>query len=206
MAVPTRERLMFGWVAAAVCALLALLIWTLWVMPVNRSIAAASPLVIGQTVAVKLSQDERAGIWGSGRSVLLGTADCSVTAPNGAAVPLESTMDLGWEDTLWWFTARQGFAEFRWFTAPESGSYGIECADALDTYEGEFLVAGSAAGSGTVGLGRGGGVSYRVSSVLAFGAVVCPLVSALLVPIMGVQTLRRRRAPRAQERRRRVWQ
>lgn len=199
MALPTRQRLRIGWIAAGIFAIITILIWALWVLPVNRSVAAASPVEIGETVSVDLDEGEQAGIWGTGRSVLLGSASCTVTAPNGDDVPLAVTRDLGWDDTLWWMTARPGYAEFRWFTAPASGVYEVACLDALETYDGTFLVADSASGSGTVGLGRSGGNRYEVSSMLAIGAVVCPLTAVLLVPVLGLQTIRVRRSERIPE-------
>lgn len=62
------------------------------------------------------------------------------------------------------------------------------CRDSLDTYEGEYLLAKSAAGGGQLGVGRSG-VTFAKSEILAMSAVFAPL---LLIPIMTIQTLRAR--------------
>ena len=186
-----------GWWAVGASAVITVLVWALWVLPVNRSIAAAEPAEIGGPLTTQLAEGATAGIWATGRSALLGTASCSVTGPDGREVPVQSTRDLGWEDTLWWVTARPGFVEIRWFSAAESGEHTVSCVDALGTVEGRYLVADSASGADSVGLGRFGGARYPVSSMLALGAVAGPLLAVLLVPVLGIQTLRVRRAERA---------
>ncbi|MBO9626671.1 MAG: hypothetical protein J7484_09885 [Microbacterium sp.] len=175
--------------AAVLSAVAAVLIWTLWVLPIARSVGDAEPAVVGETLAVDLDAGA-VGIWGSGRTAAFGTLDCIVTAPDGARVPLSGPPSLTWEDVLWWTSPRPGFSQLSRFTAPSAGRYDVACVDSLDTYDGEVLVAGDTFGSFAVGLGRSGTSGFPVGSVLAFCAVVLPLFAVLLPIVIG---LRRRR-------------
>lgn len=190
-----RDRAAFA--AAGACAVMAVLIWTLWVLPVASSVKAAEPVPIGAATTVRLEPGERAGIWGLGRSAILGTAVCAVTAPDGREITPRSGPSLDWADTLWWMTPRWGFEQFSQFTASEAGDHTVQCIDALDVYEGEFLVAGDAFGGGSIGLGRGGGAGFATGSLLAFGAVTSPLIAVLIVIVIPLRRLR----DRARERR-----
>ncbi|WP_217183435.1 hypothetical protein [Streptomyces sp. AC495_CC817] len=186
--------------AAAVCAVAAVLIWVLWALPVARSVGEAEPAAIGDTITVELAEGP-AGIWGSGRSPLLGTMECTVTGPSGERLAQSGPPSLTWDDTLWWLTPRPGFEQVTRFTAPAAGVYDVACTDALDTYDGSFLVAGDTFGTGTIGLGRTGSSDFAVGTVLAFSAVVLPLFAALVPLIILVRRFverRRRRRPQQQ--------
>ncbi|WP_026555637.1 hypothetical protein [Arthrobacter sp. 35W] len=191
---PSRERLQFGWSVAGLSIVLSVLVWTLWVIPVNRSIEAAAPVTVGEPVVQELDAGETIGIWASGISASLGTVECAAIGPDGQVPTISQRRDLDWDDTLWWVTARPGFKQVRWFTATLSGSHTITCVDSLGTYGGEYLLADSANGEAVIGVGSSGGVKYPASSMLAFAAVGAPLLAVLLVPIMAVQTIRSRRS------------
>lgn len=196
---PTRQRLEFGWAIAGASVLAAVLIWALWVLPISRSIESATPAAIGSSVVYEVEKGKTAGIWTSGRSSWLGTVSCTVEGPDGGSPGVLNVRGLSWEDTLWWMTRRSGFEQTRWFTATSSGNHTITCRDSLDTYEGEYLLAKSAAGSGDLGLGRSGGVRYAKSEILAMSAVFTPLLAIMLIPIMTIQTLRVRWSRRKSE-------
>ncbi|WP_104089832.1 hypothetical protein [Arthrobacter sp. GMC3] len=190
---PSRERLQFGWFVAGASVVVAVLVWVLWVMPINRSIESASPSPLGAPIVHEARSGETIGIWATGASALLGTAECTVAGPHGEPTSVYSVRDLGWADTLWWYTARPGVEQIRWFTATSSGTYTVNCADSLDTYDGEYLLADSAGGGGSLGLGRGGGVTFSIAAALAVAAVGSPLLAVMLIPIMVIQTVRVRR-------------
>lgn len=194
--VPTRDRIRFGWAVAIVCAVIGALIWALWVGPVNRSIAAAQPAEVGTTLSLDLAENQTVGIWANGISSALGTMDCEIAGPNGSAPAMVTVHGLGWEDTLWWITARSGFEQYARFTASEAGAHTVTCADSLDTYDGSFLLADDTGTNSSIGLGRLGAADFPAVEVLAFSVIVCPLVAVLLIPIMTVQTLRLRRHSR----------
>lgn len=190
---PSRERLQFGWAIAGLGAVAAVLVWTLWVIPVNRSIADAAPAGFGVPVTVHLEAGDTVGIWAKGASPALGTAECSATGPAGRVPAKAQHGALDWDDTLWWATARPGFSQIRAFSATAPGAYTVNCSDSLGSYGGEYLLADSADKGFLIGLERTGGADYHASSMLAFAAVGAPLLVLLLVPVMAIQTLRVRR-------------
>lgn len=177
------------------CALAGVLIWTLWVLPVAASVGEADAVPLGRSVQVELPAGDRLGIWGSGISAAFGTMTCTVTDPSGGVLPLRPGPSLSWDDTLWWMTPQRGFEQTRQFTTVDEGVHAVTCSDALDTYGGEFLVAGDAFGSGSIGLGRSGSSDFAVGTLLAFGAVVCPLIVLMLPGVILIRRLitRRRR-------------
>lgn len=179
--------------AAVVSAIAAALIWMLWVVPIATSVEHAEPQPIGTSRTVELDHGQAAGIWATGRAAWLGTAECMVLGPDGSEQPLTAGPSLNWEDTLWWMTPRAGFEQILRFASTSSGAYEVRCADRLDTYDGEFLVAGDSFGAGAIGLGRGGSSDFPVGSILAFCAVVLPLFSVLIVPVIALRRLRDRR-------------
>jgi hypothetical protein len=175
----------------------AVLIWVLWVFPVAASVEAADPHPIGESAVAELAAGERVGIWGRGISANLGTMACTVAAPDGEGVATRGGPSLGWSDTLWWMTPRWGFEQSAQFIAPDAGAYRVSCVDSLDTYDGDFLIAGDTFGSGSIGLGRNGGSDFAVGSLLAFGAVFCPLLAVLLPAVIGIRlAVTRRRSSR----------
>lgn len=182
-----------AFIAAAVCAVVSVLIWTLWVLPIVRSIDAAQPAAVGRTLAVELSEGETVGIWASGRSPALGTMECGVVGPGGAELPQSGGSSLGWDDVLWWVTPRHGLAQHSQFTSTAAGEHLVRCEDSLDTYEGEFLVAGDSFGTGDIGLGRTGGSDYSIGAILVFCAVLCPPLAVLIPVVIIVRRLVARR-------------
>lgn len=186
-----RARRQLLWALVAGCLLTWALIWVGWVLPVAHSVERATPVDLGQSLSVVLSADERAGIWVSGASALLGTVRCTARAGT-ESLPLRRVNALGWEDTLWWFTPRQGFVQ-RWqvrAVGEKAGPIVVRCADSLDRYGGEFLVAADTSGSGSVMRG------VPMGTALALGAVWLPLFVLILVPTLIVQALRRRGSAR----------
>jgi hypothetical protein len=159
------------------------LIWTLWVIPVAASVAAAQSVPLEHAEEIELDAGERVGIWGSGISAMLGTLECSVSGPGGTELSQRGGPSLSWDDTLWWMTPKRGFEQQTQFTAADEGVHTVTCSDSLATYDGEFLVAGDAFGSGSIGLGRTGGSDFAVGTALAFGAVFC-LPVAMLLPVV----------------------
>lgn len=199
----TRDRIADRDAAAlwfsALCACAGVLIWTLWVLPVASSVGDAEPLPLGQVAEVDLGEGERVGVWAGGRSAMLGTMQCTVVAPDGSELPQRRGPSLTWDDTLWWMTPRHGFEQRAQFTSIEAGVHTVTCTDALDTYDGEFLIAGDVFGSGSLGLGRNGGSDFAVGTLLAVGAVFCPMIVLLLPAVILIRRLvtRRRRTRRA---------
>jgi hypothetical protein len=189
-----RDAVAFGF--SALCALAGVLIWTLWVTPIASSVGGADAVPIGRSVKIELSAGERVGVWGSGISAAFGTMECTVTAPDGIELPQRAGPSLSWDDTLWWMTPKRGFEQRTQFAAIDAGLHTVTCIDSLDTYEGEFLLAGDAFGNGSVGLGRNGGSDYAVGTLLALGAVFCPPMAVLLPVVIMIRRLatRRRRA------------
>lgn len=186
-----------AFVAAAICAVTGILIWTLWVLPIVRSIDAAEDVVIGETMAVELDAGSRVGVWTSGISATLGTMDCTVIGPDGGERPQRGASAVSWDDVLWWMTPRPGFVQSSQFTAAEAGTHLVDCRDSLDTYDGRFLVAGDSIGDGSIGLGRTGGNDFAVGTLLALGAVMCPPLAVLLPLVILLRRLITRRAPSA---------
>lgn len=176
-----RDAVAFGF--SALCACIGVLIWTLWVLPVAASVREADPVPLGRGETVELQRGERVGIWGSGVSAMLGTLECSVSDPDGSDLAQRKGPSLSWDDTLWWMTPKRGFEQHAQFTAAHEGAHSVTCTDSLDTYDGEFLVAGDAFGSGSIGLGRTGGNDFATGTMLAFGAVFC-LPVAVLLPVV----------------------
>ncbi|PRB15188.1 hypothetical protein [Microbacterium sp. MYb62] len=199
----TRDRLADRDAAAfwfsALCACAGILIWTLWVLPVSASVAQADPQPLGRTAEIDLGAGERIGVWGGGISAMLGTMECAVIGPDDIELPQRGGPSLSWDDTLWWMTPRHGFEQRAQFTSVEAGLHTVTCTDALDTYDGEFLLAGDVFGTGSIGLGRNGASDFAVGTLLAVGAVFCPLIVVLVPGVIGIRRLvsRRRRARRA---------
>lgn len=191
-----RDAVAFGF--SAFCAVAALLIWTLWVLPIAASVRESDATPLDQSVTIALGAGERVGVWGAGISAMLGTMECAVIAPDGTELPQRGAPSLTWDDTLWWMTPKHGFEQRTQFTSVDAGTHSVTCTDSLDTYDGEFLVAGDSFGSGSIGLGRSGGSDFAVGTILAFTAVVCPLIVVLLPGVILVRRLvarnRRRRA------------
>lgn len=180
--------------AALLAAVAGALIWMLWVVPIVSSVERAHPAPLGQTLSVDLDAGESSGVWASGISAALGTMRCRVTGPDGAEPRLLGAPSLNWDDTLWWMTPRAGFEQVLRFAASGSGVHRVSCTDSLDTYDGEFLLAGDTFGGSAIGLGRGTG--FAVGTVLAFCAVVLPLFAVLLPIVIGLRLLfTRRRKP-----------
>lgn len=191
-----RDAVAFGF--AALCAVAGLLIWMLWVLPIADSVRESEAAPLDRQLTVELDAGERVGIWGAGISAMLGTMQCSVIAPDGTELALRGGPSLDWDDTLWWMTPKRGFEQADQFTAVDAGTHTVTCSDSLDTYDGEFLVAGDTFGSGSIGLGRNGGSDFAVGSILAISAVLCPLIIILLPGVILIRRLvtrgRRRRA------------
>lgn len=181
---------------SGLCAVAAVLIWTLWVLPVAASVDRADPSPLGRDVEVELEEGARGGVWSSGISAMLGTIECTVAGPDGVELALRAAPSLNWDDTLWWMTPKRGFAQSAQFTTTTAGVHTVTCSDGLDTYDGEFLVAGDTFGSGSIGLGRNGGSDFAIGTLLAFGAVFCPPLAVLLPVVIVIRRLvtRRRRA------------
>lgn len=185
-----------AFVVAAICALTGILVWTLWVMPIVRSIEAAEDAPIGTTMTVDLDAGSRVGIWTSGISATLGTMDCTVIGPDGGERPQRGASAVSWDDVLWWMTPRPGFVQSAQFTAVEAGAHLVDCRDSLDTYDGLFLVAGDSIGEGSIGLGRTGGNDFAVGTLLALGAVMSPPLAVALPLVILLRRLITRRAPK----------
>lgn len=181
---------------SALCGCVGVLIWILWVLPVVASVEDAVPSPLGRTAEVELDSGERGGVWGSGISAALGTMECVVVGPGGGELPLRGAPSLTWDDTLWWMTPKPGFEQSAQFTSDRAGTHTVTCVDTLDTYDGEFLVAGDVFGSGSVGLGRNGGSDFAVGTLLAFGAVFCPLIAVLLPGVILMRRVVARRRMR----------
>lgn len=191
------DRDRFALTTALLCAVGGVLIWVFWVFPVAASVDAADTHPMGEDALVELDAGERVGIWGRGISANLGTMTCTVTAPEGDGVATSSGPSLDWSDTLWWMTPKRGFEQSAQFTAADDGAHRVSCADSLDTYDGEFLIAGDSFGGGNIGLGRNGGSDFAIGSLLAFGAVFCPPVAVMLLVIIGIRlALAKRRSRR----------
>ncbi|MEU4016397.1 hypothetical protein AB0E56_14145 [Microbacterium sp. NPDC028030] len=182
-----RDAVAFGF--SAFCGCVGALIWLLWVLPVAASVGDAHPEPLGSTVSVDLDAGERVGIWGSGISTMLGAMKCTATGPDAAEAPQYGGPSLSWDDTLWWMTPKPGFEQSTQFTSAEAGTYTVICVDSLETYDGEFLVAGDAFGRGSLGLGRTGGSDFAVGTLLAFGAVFCPVIVVLLPAVILIRRL-----------------
>lgn len=181
-------------VLALVSALAGAGVWVLWVLPMDASVRDARPYSIGSSVEVTLVAGERVGIWSSSIAADLEVLECEVTGPDGADAATRRPPALNWDDTLWWFTSRPGFAQFRAFGAAHDGKYSVQCRDETGWYEGEFLLASDSFGGGSVGLGRFGSSDFATGTILAFCAVVCPLLAGLLVVMAGFSATSRRLA------------
>lgn len=190
------DRDRFALATALLCAVGGVLIWVLWVLPVAASVDAADTHPMGEDARVELDAGERVGIWGRGISASLGTMTCIVAAPQGDDMATSIGPSLDWSDTLWWMTPKWGFERSAQFTAADAGAYRVSCADSLDTYDGEFLIAGDSFGGGSIGLGRNGGSDFAIGSLLAFGAVFCPPVAVMLLVIIGIRLARAKRRSR----------
>ncbi|RYF67776.1 MAG: hypothetical protein EOO29_36325 [Comamonadaceae bacterium] len=182
-------RLQLLWCLVVACALGAVLVWRLWAVPIARSVAHAQPAALGESVRIALPPGEVAGVWASGISALLGTIRCTADV-GGQPVALRRGPSLDWQDTLWWFTPREGFVQHLRLTGPHDGAViDLHCRDSLDRYGGEFLIAADS--FGTARITR---ADVPTGSALAVAAVGLPLFAVVLTPILAVQTIRRRRA------------
>lgn len=190
-----RDRAAF--VAAAICAAASVLIWLMWVMPIVRSIDEAEPAMIGRTISVELAAGETAGIWASGRSAMLGTVACAVTGPDGSDLEQRGGSALSWNDVLWWMTPRPGFEQRSQFTAVDAGPHLVRCDDSLDTYDGDYLVAGDSFGVGDIGLGRTGASDFGIGEILVFCAVLCPPLAVLIPLVILLRRIVTRRTARS---------
>lgn len=179
---------------ALVSALAAAGIWALWVLPVNASVREAKPHPIGAPLGVELAAGERVGIWSNSVAAELEVLECEVTSPEGADIAMRRAPALNWEDTLWWLTSRPGFTQIRAFEAEREGRYSVVCHDQTGWYDGEMLIASDSFGGGSVGLGRLGSNDFATGTILAFCAVVCPLLAGLLLAMAGFSAFSRRRS------------
>lgn len=183
------------WALVALCAGASLLIWLLWVVPVARSVAEAERVPLGQTV--ELPAEGVAGVWASGAAALLGLVECRAETADGARLAVWTVPSPGWDDTLWWMTSGEGVAPVKSVADAGGAAASVTCSSRIDTYDGEFLVAGDVtAGGGGVGLGRMGNVDYPTGTVLALAAVSLPLFVVAMTIVLLVQGLRVRRRAR----------
>lgn len=164
-----------------------ILVWVLWVIPVNRSVAAAAPTEVGEPIVAEFDRGAHVGIWAKGLSPQLESMECSVRGPGGRAVSVLLDRELAWDDTLFWLTARAGFFSDRGFTAAAQGAHVVKCVDSLGIYDGEYLVADMVTGTGSM---RVRGVPVSIHSALSVAAVGAPLMAILLLPLMGIQSIR----------------
>ena len=181
-------------VLALISALAGAGVWGLWVLPTNASVRDARPHPIESHIEATLAAGERVGIWSNSVAADLEVLECEVIGPDGAEVATRRAPALNWDDTLWWFSARPGFTQLRAFEAAHDGRYSVQCQDETGWYEGEFLLASDSFGGGSIGLGRFGSNDFATGTILAFCAVVCPLLAGLLVVMAGFSALSRRRA------------
>lgn len=181
-------------VLALISGLAGASIWGLWVIPVNASVRDAEPHPIGSSIEVTLAAGERVGIWSNSLAADLEVLECEVRDPAGAEVATRRAPALSWDDALWWVTARSGFAQVRAFEAAGDGEYSVNCRDETGWYDGEILLASDSFGGGSVGLGRFGSNDFATGTILAFCAVVCPLLAGLLVLMSGFSAFARKRA------------
>lgn len=170
---------------AVVSGIGAVLVWVLWALPVADSLGEATPVPLGTPVSVVLSEGERAGLWMNSPAEALGTYRCDVQGPRGRAVPTAQPPALEWSDVLWWASDRPMFAQVLGFAAASPGEYTVTCVERTGSYGGDVLLARNSFGAGTIGLGRTGGADFAVGSLLAFCAVVLPLLSGLLFVMSG---------------------
>ena len=193
---PTQRRRMASprrlLVLTLIIALAGAGVWGLWALPANASVRDARPHPIGSPVEATLAAGERVGIWSNSVAADLEVLKCEVTGPQGVEVATRRAPALNWDDTLWWYTSRPGFAQLRAFEAAHDGKYSVQCRDATGWYEGEFLLASDSFGGGSVGLGRFGSNDFATGTILAFCAVVCPLLAGLLAVMAGFSAVSRR--------------
>ena len=171
---------------AIVSAVGAVLVWALWALPVADSLAGATPAALAEPVTVRLDAGARAGVWMDSPATAFETYECAVTDAAGAVVPMSRPPALEWSDVLWWASERPTFTQVLGFQAPKAGAYVVRCSERTGWYDGEILVAGDSFGDGSIGLGRNGGSDYAVGTILAFCAVVLPLLAALLLVASAV--------------------
>ncbi|WP_344229490.1 hypothetical protein [Microbacterium binotii] len=190
-----RHRTQLLWVLVGVCVVASTLIWAVWAVPVSQSVAAAQPVPLGQTV--ELPAEGVTGVWASGAAPLLGLVECRAETVDGSSLDTWSVPSPGWDDTLWWMTHGDGFSPVLSIADAGGAAASVTCSSRIDTYDGEFLLAGDVtAGGGGVGLGRMGNVDYRTGTLLALGAVGLPLFALLMAIMLLVQRLRARRSAR----------
>jgi hypothetical protein len=190
-----RHRMQMLWALVGVCVVATALIWSLWVVPVSQSVAQARPVPLGETV--ELPADGVTGVWASGTASLLGLVDCRAETADGSPLGTWSVPSPGWDDTLWWMTHGDGFSPVQSVADAGGTAASVTCSSRIDTYDGQFLLAGDVtAGGGGVGLGRMGNVDYRTGTLLALGAVGLPLFAFMMTIVLLVQGLRSRRSAR----------
>lgn len=190
-----RHKAQLLWVLVALCVGASLLIWLLWVVPVSRSVAEAEPVPLGDTL--ELPAEGVTGVWASGTAALLGLVECRAETADGGALAVWSVPSPGWDDTLWWMTSGEGVSPVKSVADAGGAVASVRCSSRIDTYDGEFLVAGDvSAGGGGIGLGRMGNVDYPTGTVLALAAVSLPLFAVAMTIVLLVQGLRNHRRAR----------
>ena len=175
-----------------VCALGSLLIWLLWAHPVADALNRAETHPLDVPLHVDLEQNERVGIWANSVASDLGTLECAVTTPAGESVPTVAPPALEWSDVLWWASSRPGFTQIAGFSARESAEYTVQCTESTGWYDGEMLLASDSFGEGSIGLGRTGAADFAQGTILAYAAVVLPLLTLALGVMTVVAALRGR--------------
>lgn len=190
-----RHRTQLLWALVGACVVASALIWALWAVPVSQSVAAAQPVPLGQTV--ELPAEGVTGVWASGAAPLLGLVECRAETTDGTPLRTWSVPSPGWDDTLWWMTHGDGFSPVQSVADAGGAAASVTCRSQIDTYDGEFLLAGDVTGAGGgVGLGRMGNIDYPTGTLLALGAVGLPLFAFLMTIVLLVQGLRARRSDR----------
>lgn len=165
---------------AIASAIGAVLIWLCWALPVAGSLDAAVPHPLTDPLTVRLEAGERAGVWMNSPATAFETFECAVADAAGDAVPTAPPPALEWSDVLWWASEQPMFAQVIGFTARQGGDYTVRCSERTGWYDGEILIARDSFGDGAIGLGRAGGADFAVGTILAFCAVVLPLLAVLL--------------------------
>lgn len=168
-----------------VCALGSALVWLLWAHPIADSLNRAETHPLHTPLEVDLSAGDRIGIWTNSVAADLGTLECSVTGPGNRTQKLTGPPALEWSVVLWWASARPGFSQVAGFSAQDSAVYTVHCTERTGWYDGELLLASDSFGEGSIGLGRMGSADFAQGTILAYCAVVLPLLTVAL----GIMTL-----------------
>ena len=174
---------------ASLFVIIGALVWALWVVPINASVRDAQPQPVGTSSEVVLDTEASLGIWTDSVAADLGMLTCTMTDDGGNEVGARRPPALNWDDVLWWATARPRFAQIVAFVAPHEGSYTVSCSERISNYDGQFLVAGNSFGEDSIGLGRSGSNDFATGTILAYCAVVCPLLAVLLLIMAGIAFL-----------------